>query len=63
LRFTKAALDANQFNVTFNVVGEVMLPTPLKSEIGKRLLAPVVVGTYIIGSRWGAKQGREGAQE
>jgi serine/threonine protein kinase len=27
------------------------LPTPIKSEIGKRLLAPVVVGTYIMGSR------------
>ena len=40
---------ANQFNVSFNVVGEVRLPTPIKSEVGKRLLAPVVVGTYIMG--------------
>jgi hypothetical protein len=29
---------ANQFNVSFNVVGEVPLPAPIKSEIGKRLL-------------------------
>jgi hypothetical protein len=31
---------ANQFNVSFNVVGDVPLPTPIKSETGKRLLAP-----------------------
>src|ERR1700676_2002359 len=30
---------ANQFNVSFNVVGEVPLPTPVKSQIGKYLLA------------------------
>ena len=36
----------NQFNVSFNVVGEVRLPTPIKSEIGKRLLVPVVVGGW-----------------
>jgi hypothetical protein len=37
---------ANQFNVAFNVVGEVPLPTPIKTEIGRRLLAPVVVERY-----------------
>ena len=26
---------ANQFNVSSNVAGEVRLPTPIKSEIGK----------------------------
>jgi len=31
------------------VVGEVRLPTPIKSEIGKRLLESVVVGTYLMG--------------
>jgi hypothetical protein len=37
---------ANQFNVAFNVVGEVPLPTPIKTEIGRGLLAPVVVERY-----------------
>jgi hypothetical protein len=36
---------ANQFNVSFNVVGEVPLPAPIKTEIGKSLLESVVVGT------------------
>lgn len=34
---------ANQFNVSFNVVGRFGCPHPIKSEIGKLLLAPVVV--------------------
>jgi len=35
---------ANHFNVSFfNVAGELPLPTTIKSEIGKRLLAPVVI--------------------
>lgn len=40
---------ANQFNVSFNVVGEVRLPHLLRARIGKRLLALVVVGTYKMG--------------
>ena len=31
---------ANQFNVSFNVVGEVRLPHLSRARIGKRLLAP-----------------------
>jgi len=34
---------AKQFNVSFNVVGEVRLPHLAKSETGKRLLVPVVI--------------------
>ena len=40
---------ANQFNVSFNVAGEVRLPQLSRARIGKRLLALVVVGTYKMG--------------
>ena len=37
---------SNQFDVSFNVVGEVRLPHLAKSETGKRLLVPVVIEMY-----------------
>jgi hypothetical protein len=47
---------ANQFIVSFDVVGKAPLPTPIKSETGKRLLAPIVVGTWRRGT--GIKESR-----
>src|SRR5260370_39489846 len=43
------SLALHMTNALELVVGEGPLPTPIKSEIGKRLLAPVVVGTYMTG--------------
>ena len=55
---------ANQFNVSFNVVGEVRLPHLSRARIGKRLLALVVVGTYNMGFVMaGGKTRKRGSRE